>query len=77
MTDISIIELYFKRSEQAIKESQVSYGGYCYCVANGILNDPADSEENLISPLSQSRTHRRRADNPQALWRELSALSIS
>lgn len=47
MTDISIIELYFKRSEQAIEESQVSYGGYCYCVANGILNDPDDSEESV------------------------------
>ena len=47
MTDTSIIELYFKRSEQAIDESQASYGGYCYRVADGILRDPGDSEESV------------------------------
>ena len=47
MTDTSIIDLYFIRSEQANEESQVTYGGYCYRVANGILNDPADSEESV------------------------------
>ena len=45
MTDTAIIELYFSRSEQAIAESQTSYGGYCYRVADGILNDRSDSEE--------------------------------
>ena len=47
MTDTSIIDLYFNRSERAIAESQNSYGGFCYRVANGILNDPADSEESV------------------------------
>lgn len=47
MTDTSIINLYFDRSEQAIEESQSAYGGYCYRVANGILNDPLDSEESV------------------------------
>ena len=47
MTDTAIIELYFSRSEQAIAESETSYGGYCYRVANGILNDCADSEESV------------------------------
>lgn len=47
MTDTSIIELYFKRSEQAIDESQASYGGYCYRVADGILRDARDSEERV------------------------------
>lgn len=47
MTDAAIIELYFSRSEQAIAESETSYGGYCYRVANGILNDRADSEESV------------------------------
>ena len=41
MTDAAIIELYFSRSEQAIAESETSYGDYCYRVANGILNDRA------------------------------------
>lgn len=40
MTDTSIINLYFARSEQAIEENQGTYGGYCYRVAEGILNDP-------------------------------------
>ena len=47
MTDTSIIELYFRRSEQAIDESQASYGGYCYRIADGILRDPGDSEESV------------------------------
>lgn len=47
MTDTSIIDLYFARSEQAIEESQGTYGGYCYRVAEGILNDPLDSEESV------------------------------
>lgn len=47
MTDTSIIELYFKRSERAIDESQASYGGYCYRVADGILRDARDSEESV------------------------------
>lgn len=47
MTDTSIIDLYFDRSERAIEESQNTYGGYCYRVANGILNDPFDSEESV------------------------------
>ena len=40
MTDTAIIELYFRRSERAINESQASYGGYCYRVAR-------DSEESV------------------------------
>lgn len=47
MTDTWIINLYFARSEQAIEESQNTYGVYCYRVANGILNDPLDSEESV------------------------------
>lgn len=47
MTDESIIALYWKRSEQAVAESQNAYGRYCYRVANGILNDPSDSEESV------------------------------
>ncbi len=47
MTDASIIELYFARAEQAVAESESAYGGYCYRVADGILNDPSDSEESV------------------------------
>ena len=33
MEDNQIIKLYFDRSEQAIKETDTKYGGYCYSIA--------------------------------------------
>ena len=47
MTDTSIIDLYWLRSELAIAESQSAYGPYCYRVAFGILHDRPDSEESV------------------------------
>ena len=38
MEDSHIIELYWKRNESAIKESQMKYGGYCRTVAAQILH---------------------------------------
>jgi len=45
MTDYEIIELYLKRDEQAIIESQNTYGAYCYKIADNILHNHEDSEE--------------------------------
>jgi len=45
MNDEKIIDLFFKRDEQAIRESMSAYGPYCRAVAAGILSDPADIEE--------------------------------
>ena len=45
MDDERIIELYFSRNEEAISETNRKYGGYCYTIANNILNDRSDSEE--------------------------------
>lgn len=45
MTDEKIIELFFRRDEQAIRESAIAYGAYCRSIASGILADPADAEE--------------------------------
>lgn len=45
MEDQSIIDLYFVRSEQAISETAVKYGGYCYSIAHNILANREDSEE--------------------------------
>ena len=45
MNDEKIIELFWKRDEQAIRESMAAYGAYCRTVASGILKDPADAEE--------------------------------
>ena len=45
MDDLRIIELYFGRDEQAIKETDVKYGKLCHSIAYNILNNHEDSEE--------------------------------
>ncbi len=45
MEDNEIIELYFERSEKALKETQCRYGAYCLRVAYNILRSREDSEE--------------------------------
>ena len=45
MDDDRIIELFFKRSEQAIVELSGKYGSVCSRIAQNILNDQLDSEE--------------------------------
>ena len=47
MEDEKIIELYWKRSENAISETSAKYGGYCYSIANNILNSREDAEESV------------------------------
>lgn len=43
--DLRIIELYFERDEQAIKETDSKYGKLCHSIAYNILNNREDSEE--------------------------------
>lgn len=45
MDDLMIIELYFARNEQAIKETDIKYGKLCFSMANNILSNNEDSEE--------------------------------
>ena len=45
MDDQKIIELYFARDEQAIRETDVKYGRLCHRIAYNILNNHEDSEE--------------------------------
>ena len=47
MEDKAILDLYFARDELAITETDRKYGGYCYSVANRILNSNEDSEETV------------------------------
>ena len=47
MEDQGIIALFFKRSEQAIEETDKKYGGYCYSIAYNILSNREDSEESV------------------------------
>ena len=45
MNDLEIIELYFKRDEKAIEETDAKYGKLCHRIAYNILNNDEDSEE--------------------------------
>lgn len=47
MEDKQIIELYFARMEQAIRETDLKYGGVLYRIAKNILETHEDSEEIL------------------------------
>lgn len=43
--DEKIIELFFERSEQAIRELDNKYGRLCHRISNNILNNRLDAEE--------------------------------
>jgi len=43
--DNAIIELYWERSEQAIRETELKYGKLFHQIANNILHNSADAEE--------------------------------
>ena len=45
MDDTRIIDLYWARSEEAIRETDLKYGPYCRTIAWNILQDREDSEE--------------------------------
>ncbi len=45
MDDADIIDLYFRRDERAISETEIKYGKLCYKIANQILGDEHDADE--------------------------------
>jgi len=45
MEDLQIIDLYFARDEQAIRETDHKYGKLCFLVANRLLCSNEDSKE--------------------------------
>ena len=47
MEDAKIIDLYFARSEDAIRETDAAYGRKLFSLADRILRDPQDSEESV------------------------------
>lgn len=47
MEDKEIIDLYFARSEDAIRETNQKYGPYCLRIANNILFNREDAEESV------------------------------
>lgn len=47
MNDSQIVALYWARDEQAIAETRVKYGQYCYAIAYNILHHNEDAEESV------------------------------
>lgn len=47
MKDTSIIELYWRREDRAIAETDAVYGRFCYTIAHNILFNREDSEESV------------------------------
>lgn len=45
MEDKQIVDLFWARSESAIKETEVKYGRFCHYIAFQILNRDVDAEE--------------------------------
>lgn len=45
MTDNEIVELYWQRSETAIKETEIKYGKLCRHIAMNILKNSEDADE--------------------------------
>ena len=47
MEDAKIIELFFQRNEQAVKETDTAYGRKLYVLSNNILDNREDAEESV------------------------------
>ena len=45
MEDSRIVDLYWQKNADAIKESDSKYGAYCFAIADNILHNKEDSEE--------------------------------
>ena len=51
MDDLSIVDLYFKRSQEALEETKREYGNYLLFIANNVLHDNFEAEEGLNDTL--------------------------
>lgn len=47
MEDSKILELFFARDEEAIRQTQKTYGGRLHHLAEGIVKDKQDAEESV------------------------------
>ena len=63
MEDIQIIDLYWRRDEQAIGETDSKYGGFCHKLSMNILHSFQDSEESAM-PISAAGTPCRPSARP-------------
>lgn len=76
--DIKIIELYFERNEQAIKETDIKYGKFCRNMAYKILNNHQDSEECVNTTYLEMwiESHRQGLPNLKLIFPELSEVLL-
>lgn len=54
MQDEQIIDLYFNRDENAISQTKLVYGHYCFAIAENILGNREDAEETVSDTLLQA-----------------------
>ena len=54
MEDQKIIMLYFDRNEDAIRQTELKYGKYCYAIAYNILHSHEDSDECVNDTLNST-----------------------
>ena len=47
MEDEHIVDLYWQRNENAIRETELKYGPYCMKISFNILGSLQESEENV------------------------------
>ncbi len=66
MDDSGIIELYYAREEQAIKETDIKYGPFCRAIALNILSVREDAEE-CVNDTWHVAWNRMPPDLPQSL----------
>ena len=54
MDDQQIVALYKKRDEQAVAETERTYGGYCFAIAENILSSREDAKEVVLDTWMQA-----------------------
>ena len=47
MEDNRILDLYFNRDEDALRQTDIKYGRYCFSIAYNILTNSEDAEESV------------------------------
>ena len=74
MQDYEIVDLYWARSENAIKETGSKYGAYCRKIAMNIVSNDEDSEE-CVNDTYLSAWNAMPEDRPQLLAPYLGAIA--
>ena len=74
MTDSEIIELYNRRDERAVRETQTAYGKYCEKIAHNILGDCQEAQECVNETLLKAWENIP-PDRPQMLSAYLAAIT--